>query len=128
MKINWKAYVAALFTMGVVMLTGVILFFNPIAEADMTNGPLVPPLINFLIYVVLIVSLFDWTARQIQRSYKAGFAIGTGQFLLVNVDYVLSGKRGLMTAGASSVLMLATWITVIIVYNYFIKWNKKDES
>ena len=77
------------------------------------------PAVGLFVYVFLTVMLFDWVARQMGNAYKAAFVVGASQFLLVNVDFVLSGKRGLMTAGASTILIVLTWGSVAFVYSYF---------
>ena len=123
---NWKAFLAAFVVASVVNLGGVMLFFGPIAKADAPSGPLVPPIIGFLVYVILSVMLFDWTARQMRSAYKAAFIVGASQFLLVNVDFVLAGKRGLLTGAASTVLMVVTWGCVAFAYSYFAGWNKTN--
>jgi ABC-type maltose transport system permease subunit len=109
------AFLAAVF----VNLFGVLFFFAPIAASDKTAAPLVPTAVGFFIYVISIVALFDWTARQMQSTVRAAFVIGASQFLLVNVDFVLSGKRGLLTAGASTALMIATWVCIAFAYSRF---------
>jgi len=63
---------------------------------------MVHPAVGLLVYVSLSVALFVWVARQLGNPYKAAFVIGASQFVLVNVDFVLRGDRGLMTAGAST--------------------------
>lgn len=118
-----KAFFAAFITSAVVNLMGVLFFFEPIARRDSPGHALVHPAVNLLVYVGLTVALFDWTARQIRSAYKAAFVVGAAQMLLVNVDYVLSGKRGVATAGASTVLMVATWLAVAAVYSRFMRWE-----
>ncbi len=116
---NWKSITAAFVASSVVTLAGVIFFFGPIAKADTTSGPLLSPAAGFFIYVVLSVALFDWIARLIDNPYKAAFIIAASQFILVNVDFVLRGERGLMTAAASTVLLAATWFSVAFAYSIF---------
>lgn len=128
MKYRWKAILAAFISTSVVMLAGVLLFFEPIAKMDRTGEPLVSPVVNLFIYMILSIWLFDWVARQIRNAYKAAFIIGTSQFLLVNVDFVLSGKRGLMTAGASTLLLILTWGAAAIAYSYFIRFKDYPPS
>jgi len=125
MKRNWQAIFSAFVAASVVNLGGVLLFFDPIAKSDSADGPIVAPAIGFFVYVILSVALFDWTARQVRSAYKAAFIVGASQFILVNVDYVLAGKRGIMTGAASTVLMIATWICVALAYSYFASWDEK---
>ena len=121
MNLNWKAILAAFATSSIFTLAGVLLILNPVAETDIPGGPLVPSAVGFFIYVILSIALFDWIARQMRNAYKAAFVIAVSQFILVNVDFVLAGKRGLMTAGASTILLILTWGSVAFVYSYFVK-------
>jgi hypothetical protein len=88
----------------------------------------VHPAVNLLVYVGLTVALFDWTARQMRSAYKAAFVVAAAQMFLVNVDYVLSGKRGVVTAGASTVLMVVTWLAVAAVYSRFVRWDDQPKN
>ncbi len=64
----------------------------------------------------------------IEAPYQLRFAryFGTSQFLLVNVDFVLAGKRGLLTAGASTLLLVVTWWCVASAYSYFVKFESSN--
>ena len=118
-KPNWKSICAAFVTLCVVTLVGVIFFFRPIEQADTAVGPLVHPAIGVIIYLALSVGLFDWVARQLRSAYKAAFIIAASQFILVNIDFVFRGERGPMTAGASTILMMATWAAAAYAYTAF---------
>lgn len=123
-----KALFGAFITSAVVNIVGVVFFFEPIARRDPPGVALVHPAVNLLVYVGLTVALFDWTARQMRSAYKAAFVVAAAQMLLVNVDYVLSGKRGVVTAGASTVLMLVTWLSVAAVYSRFVRWEDQPKT
>lgn len=114
---NFKAILSAYLTLAALYLVGVLAFFRPIAESDTASGALVPPLLGFIVSTVLYVVLFVWMAQEIGSGLKAGLALALSQLLLVNVDYVLSGDRGLATAGASTVLLLVSWIATGWVYD-----------
>ncbi len=118
---NWKSIVAAFVTLGVVTILGVVFFFRPIESADAVSGPLLHPAIGIFVYLALSVGLFDWVARQLRSAYKAAFVIAGSQFILVNVDFVFRGERGLITAGASTLLMIATWAAAAYAYSVFIR-------
>jgi hypothetical protein len=124
MQRNWKSILAAFVVSCVVTLVGVKFYFGPIAESDVPSGPLLAPAVGFLIYVSISIVLFDWVARQLQNAYKAAFIIGASQFILVNVDFVLRGERGFATAVASTVLLVATWISVAAAYSVFVDMKK----
>ena len=107
---------AALLTLAVCYFLGVVFFFGPIAEADAPTGPLVPQGVGFAASIVLYIALFVWVTEQMGHALKAALTIATAQFLLVNVDNVLTGKRGLETAAASTVLLFVSWTVVGLVY------------
>lgn len=99
----------AYLTLATCYLIGVLAFYGPIAAADSPGPPLLPRFGGFLISTLLYLVLFVWLAREIGKPVKAALAIALSQLLLVDVDYVLSGERGLATAGASAVLLLVSW-------------------
>jgi ABC-type maltose transport system permease subunit len=123
MSNHHKAIIAAFLAASVINFLGVVYFFAPIAASDHSASAILPQAIAFLIYVALSVALYDWAATQMQSAGKAAFVVGASQFILVNVDYVLTGKRGIITAGASTVLMVATWVFVAFAYSRFRKWS-----
>lgn len=119
MNANWKSIVAAFVASSVVTLAGVRFFFGPIEAAESVSGPLLHPAIGFFVYVALSIALFDWVARQLRSAYKAAFVVAASQFILVNVDFVFRGERGIMTAAASTVLLASTWLCVAYAYSFF---------
>ena len=62
-----------------------------------------------------LVYLTGWL-DSVAMHTKLRFAL---QFILVNVDFVFRGERGLITAGASTVLLVVTWIAVAYAYSAF---------
>jgi hypothetical protein len=52
----------------------------------------------------------------IGEPFKAAMAIVMSQMALVNVDFVLSGKRGVATAAASTLILFVSWSAVAWVY------------
>jgi hypothetical protein len=111
---RWKPILAALVTAFVANLVGVLLFFKPIADGD-TGRFEINPAAGLFTYVVLCVALFDWTARQIESAYKAAFIVAGSQLILV-IDLMLRGERGLATAAAGAVLLAVTWVPIAYVY------------
>ena len=108
--------VAGLAVYGALMLILVLAVFRPVAGAAPPIEPPVHPLIAFAIYVLLAVLLFEWTARQMGNPWRAAFALGAGQFILVNVDMVLRGDRAFVTAAASTLVLAVTWASLALVY------------
>ena len=123
MPSNLAAILAAFVTTCVVNLLGVYFVFQPVSESDSPTFLSIPPIVGFLAYIVLSVALFHWAAGQMRNAYKAAFIIAAAQFILVNVDYVLTGKRGLVTAAASTLVLAATWFCAAYAYTRFVKWS-----
>ncbi|MGI8705511.1 MAG: hypothetical protein ACR2JJ_06935 [Sphingomicrobium sp.] len=98
------------------MLVLVLAVFRPVAGVVPPSEPPVHPLIAYAIYVALAVLLFEWTVRRMSSPWRAAFALGAGQFILVNVDMVLRGDRAFITAAASSVVLVITWASLAVVY------------
>ncbi len=117
MGTNWKAIVGAYLTLAVLYLVGVLLLLDPIAASDAPTGPLVPLPVGFGVAIAIYVTLFAWIERMIGDPYKAAMAIALSQLTLVNIDFVLSGKRGIETAAASTVLLLVSWTATAWVYS-----------
>jgi len=99
----------AFLTLSVLYLVGVLFFFGPIAAADAPGDPLVPRVVGFLVSTALYVALFIWVSREMGTPLKAAMVVALSQLLLVDVDYLLSGERGLAAAGASAILLLVSW-------------------
>lgn len=124
-KRKW-ALLGAFVTLAVVYLLGVFFFLRPIAEADSVAGPLLSEPVAFFIMICLYIGFFAWVVEQMESPVKAGLVIALSQILLMNVDYVLTGRRGLVTAAASTVLLLVAWTLVGWVYGWIA--NRYDQA
>jgi len=108
--------VAAFVTLAAFYLAGVLLLFDPVAARDVTSAPLLPLPLAFLIAIAVYIALFVWLERVVGGPFKAAMAIVLSQMALVNVDYVLSGKRGIPTAAVSTAILCISWSAVAWVY------------
>ena len=111
-----RAIVGAFLTLAVLYLAGVVLLLEPVVARDTPTGPLLPMPIAFFIAIAVYVALFVWLEQKMASPFSAAMAIALSQFALVNVDYVLSGKRGFGTAAASTVILFVSWSAVAAVY------------
>jgi uncharacterized membrane protein YesL len=111
-----RAIVGAFLALGVLYLAGVVLLLDPIAAGDAPTSPLIPLPVAFVIAIAVYVALFVWVEQRMSSPFSAAMTIAFSQFALVNVDYVLSGKRGLATAAASTVILFVSWSAVAVVY------------
>lgn len=109
------ALVAAALVAVAVNFFGVVFFFRPIAEADSVGGWLPPPAIGFLVYVLLSVLVLDWAIRRFGEPIKVGLVIALAQIILI-IDLVLRGERGVATGAAGALLVLVTWTAMGFAY------------
>lgn len=116
MKRSFFRVVAGLAVYGSSMLILVLAAFRPVADLVPPSEPPVQPLVAFATYVGLAVLLFEWTARRMRSPWAAAFALGAGQFILVNVDMFLRGDRAAITAAASTLVIAVTWASLALVY------------
>lgn len=116
---DFRAILGAFLTLGVLYLAGVVLLLDPIASGDAPTVAPIPMPIAFIIAIAIYVGLFVWVEKRMPSPFSAAMTIALSQFALVNVDYVLSGKRGLATAGASTVILFVSWSAVAAVYAWF---------
>jgi len=111
-----RAILGAFLALAVLYLAGVVLLLDPVAAGDAPTGPLIPLPIAFVVTIALYVGLFVWVEQRMRSPFAAAMTIALSQFALVNVDYVLSGKRGVATAAASSVILFVSWSAVAVIY------------
>ena len=107
---------AAFVTLAVGYFLGVVFLLDPAAAGEVLTGPLVPMPVGFAVSTAAHVVLFVWLERALRSPVKAAAAIVLSQWILVNLDFVLSGKRGLTTAAASTVILVVSWSAVAWVY------------
>lgn len=62
------------------------------------------------------VLVLDWAIQRFGQPVKVALVIALSQIILV-IDLVLRGERGLATGAAGSVLILVTWITMGFAYS-----------
>jgi hypothetical protein len=116
MGIHIPSVVSAFFTLAALYLVGVLLLLDPVAAGDAASGYLLPLPLAFVVAIMVYTALFVWLERMIGEPFKAAMAIVLSQMALVNVDFVLSGKRGVATAAASTLILFVSWSAVAWVY------------
>lgn len=116
MRVHIPSVVAALFTLATFYLAGVVLLLDPVSAGDAASGRLLPLPLAFVVAITVYIALFVWMERMIGQPFKAAMAIVLSQMALVNVDFVLSGKRGVATAAASTLILFVSWSAVAWVY------------
>lgn len=112
-------FVAAFLTLAVFYLAGVLLLLDPVRGGDSQSFPLLPLPLAFVIAITVYIALFVWVERTIGAPFRAAMVIVLSQMALVNVDFVLSGKRDVATAAASTLILFVSWSAVAWVYGRF---------
>lgn len=113
------AVIAAFVTAFAATLCGVLFFFKPIADDD-TSVVSFHPALGLLAYVGLCVVLFAWASKEMRSAYKGAFMVAAPQVVFA-FDLAFRGERGLLTAAAGAILLIATWLLVAFVYSFFIE-------
>lgn len=109
MRSGFMPVAGAFVTLAGLYLVGVVFLLDPIAASDVARDPPLPQVWGFLIAIALYIAWFAWVVRQVGSPIKAAMIVAVSQLLLVDVDFVLSGQRGLPTAAASAILLLVGW-------------------
>lgn len=110
------AIAAAFAAFAITNVAGVLLFFKGIADADQGRELAVNPILGVAIYSVCAALLLAYAARVTGSAFRAATIIAAAQFILVDVDFVVRGERGLMTAAASSALLVLTWYAAAAIF------------
>lgn len=111
------ALVGAFVTLSVIyMIAGLVLFDGSDIFGPSPTGPLVPPVVGFVISNGLYVLFYSWVVEQMGHPVKAALTVAVSQLLLVDVDYVLGGERTVAGGAASAVALLVAWSLVGLVY------------
>lgn len=116
MRVHIPSVVAAFFTLAAFFLVGVLLLLDPVRAGDAPSGPLLPLPLGFVVAITVYIALFVWIERTIGEPFKAAMVIVLSQMALVNVDFVLSGRRRVATAAASTLILFVSWSAVAWVY------------
>lgn len=110
------ALIGAWVTLSVVYTIAGFSFGHLFANEGSASDPLVLPIVGFAISNALLVLFFSWVADQMGHAVKAALTVAISQLLLVNVDYVLGGSRGITAGIVSSIVLLVAWGSVGVVY------------
>ena len=111
-----KPIAGAFLTLATLYLLGVVLILDPVAAGDAPSGPLVPQPVGFVIAIAIYIALVVWLEDAMGSPFKAAMAVALSQLTLVNIDFVLSGKRGITTAVVSAALLLVSWSATAWVF------------
>lgn len=128
MRAHILSFVAAFFTLAAFYLAGVLLLLDPVRGGDAPSAQLLPLPLAFVVAIAVYIALFVWIERMIGAPFKAAMVIVLSQMALVNVDFVLSGKRDVATAATSTLILFVSWSAVAWVYGRFKPKNGLSQS
>ena len=112
-----KPIIGAWATGCVVGYVAVTNFFNPAMPAPAFE-PVVPNLmLSTALYQIIAVVFFDWAVQKSGQAMHTAWVIGLSMILLVDVNYVMVGRRELTPALISVVTILVIWSGVAFVYD-----------
>ena len=117
---NIKALLGTAIVSGV---TGFLLntyLFTPTLSADAVAAAaaaaMLPMYASLALMGVINALMISWVTGMTGNGVKAGLVIAVSQILLVDVFYVLDGRRALATAAASVVALLVSLVASGYIY------------
>ena len=91
-------------------------FFFPAMPEPAFAPMIASPLMASVVYMFIVVLFFDWVVQKAGRPMFNAMVIAISQILLVDVNYVMIGRRALEPALVSVVLILVIWAGIAFVY------------
>lgn len=117
---NIKALLGTAIVSGVTgFLLHTYLFTPTLDPADVTAAAaaaMLPRYALFALMSVINALMISWVTGMTGNGVKAGLVIALSQIVLVDVFYVLDGRRGLAAAGASVVALLVSLVASGYIY------------
>ena len=91
--------------------------FNP-AMPDPAFDPIVGNVIaSTVLYWIVAVVFFDWAVQKTGQTMHTAWVIAISQILLVDINYVIIGRRELEPAVISLVVIFVLWTAIAFVYD-----------
>lgn len=114
---NLKAIVGTAVTFFIAAYVMNVYVYLPVAAANAAPGAALLPLwASLLVTAVIDVVFLDWVNKKINNAMTSALTICISQILLVDVYYVLDGRRSAVAAGASAVTLLVIWVAGGFMY------------
>ena len=112
-----KQIVVAGLAGAVISYIGVQYFFNP-SMPDPAFTPVVDnDILSSVLYWVVGIVFFDWAVQKTGQTMNTAILIAAAQILLVDFNYVMIGRRELIPAIYSAILITVIWTSVAFVYD-----------
>ncbi len=92
-------------------------FLNP-AMPDPAFQPLVTNfIVSTALYQIMAVLFFDWAVQKTGQAMHTAWVIAISQILLVDINYVMIGRREMEPALISLVVIFVLWTAIAFVYD-----------
>ena len=110
-----KPIIGAWATGCVIAYVAVPNFFNP-AMPEPAFQPLVANfLVSTVLYQIMAVLFFDWAVQKTGQAMQTAWVIAISQILLVDINYVIIGRREMEPALISLVVIFVLWTAIAFV-------------
>jgi hypothetical protein len=111
---NYKALLGTAIVSGVLGYLMNTYLFTPTLSADAVAAAaaaaMVPAYAGWVVSSVISAFVISWVTGMTGNGVKSGLVIAVSQIVLVDVNYVLNGRRALATAAASAVVLLVVGV------------------
>ena len=111
---NYKALLGTAIVSGVLGYLMNTYLFTPTLSADAVAAAaaaaMVPAYAMWAVTSVIGAFVISWVTGMTGNGVKSGLVIAVSQIVLVDVFYVLDGRRALATAAASAVVLLVSGV------------------
>ena len=110
-----KPILGAWITAVVIVESAVRYIFSPLMPAPAFE-PVLAGLAGTLVFWLVMVLFFDWAVQRAGRTMHTALVIAISQILLVDFRYVLIGRREMVPALTSAVILMVAWFVIGKVY------------
>ena len=112
-----KSILGAAFVGGLIAYFGYNSLLVPALEASPSGEALLGRPWDLVVYVVLVILIFDWAVQKIGNTYLTAMVFAVPQILAVDVFYVLNGTRAAYPAVLSAGILLAVFLGIAFAYD-----------
>ena len=92
-------------------------FFNPAMPAPAFEPVVANLMLSTALYQIIAVVFFDWAVQKSGQAMHTAWVIAISQILLVDINYVMIGRREMEPALISLVVIFVLWTAIAFVYD-----------
>ena len=91
--------------------------FNPAMPAPAFEPVVANLMLSTALYQIIAVLFFDWAVQKSGQAMQTAWVIAISQILLVDINYVMIGRREMEPALISLVVIFVLWTAIAFVYD-----------